>query len=129
MRATVEKKALLFGKEGEEIKCNYSGASFVARAKEEKARAVQEAISALMKRHRAEMRDTVEADSKEARARFTEAVNAAVEGYVSTVRAKLDLRKWRDVKEAMRVAKDNNNMRRDQEKEETLSYVQSSIAE
>ena len=82
-----------------------------------------------MKRHRAEMRDTVEADSKEARARFTEALNAAVEGYVSTVRAKLDLRKWRDVKEAMRVAKDDNNMRRDQEKEEALSYVQSSIAE
>ena len=51
----MEKQPLSFEKEEDEVKCNDSGASFVAGIKEEKARAVQEAISVLMKRHRAEM--------------------------------------------------------------------------
>ena len=73
--------------EKEEVKCDNSGASFFACAKEDKSRAVQEAISALMKWYGTEMRDSVKAAAKGARAGFTEAVNAAVEEAVSKVRA------------------------------------------
>ena len=45
---------------------------FVTRAEEEKTRAIQEAISTLMKRHRAEMRDDAKEAAKEAREGFKE---------------------------------------------------------
>ena len=63
----------------------------MAGIKEEKARAVQEAIYVLMKRHRVDMRDYVESSTKEARAGFNEAVNYAVEETVSKDRAKSEL--------------------------------------
>ena len=50
----VEKQSLSIEKEDDEFNCDDSAASFVACAKEEKARAVQEAISTLMNRHRGE---------------------------------------------------------------------------
>ena len=40
-----------------------------------------------MKRSRADMRDVIEESDKEDRARFTEALNAAVEEAISNVRA------------------------------------------
>ena len=74
----MEKQLLSFEKEEEGIKWDNSGVAFVAPDKEEKARSVQEYISALMKRHGAEIRDAVDAAAKEARAGFTKVVNAAV---------------------------------------------------
>ena len=85
---------------------------FVARSEEENARAVQEAISALMKRHVAEIRDAIEAAAKEERAGFTKAVNATVEEAVLKVRVKSEPCRRKDAKEAVRVAKDNNCRRR-----------------
>ena len=46
------------------------------------------------------------------RAGFTEAANVAVEEAVLKVRAKSEIRRTRDVKEAARVAKDNSRRRR-----------------
>ena len=77
---------------------------FVTRAEEEKTRAIQEAISTLMKWHRAEMRDDAKEAAKEARAGFTVAVNAAVGEALSKVRSESDLLRRRDAEEAVRVA-------------------------
>ena len=106
----MEKQPLSFEKE--EAKCNDSGTSFVACAKEEKARSLQEDISALMKRSGEEMRDSVEAATKEARAGFTEAVNAVVEEAVSKVWAESELHRRRDIKEVVRVSKDKCHRRK-----------------
>ena len=51
---------------------------YVSRAEEDKAKTVQEVISALMKRNGADMRDAVNTDAKETRTDFTKAVNSAV---------------------------------------------------
>ena len=125
----MEKQPLSFEKEEEEVKCNSSRASFVARAKEEKARAAQDYISALMKRHGAEMRDAVDAVAKEARAVFTEAKNAAVEEALSKVTDESELRRRRYAKEAARVANDEGSRKRAHEKEETSSSVQIYVAD
>ena len=117
----------MFDKDEEEVKCDNSGASLVARAEEENARAVQDAISALMKRHGEEMGDATKASSKEARACFTEAFNAAVEEAISKVRSKSELRRRRDVKEAARVVEDDNLRSRAQEEEGNSSSVQISM--
>ena len=125
----LEKQPLPFDKEEEEVKCNNSGALFVACSDEEKARTEQKSISALMKRHWADMRDAVDAAAKEARAVFTEAMNAAVEEALSKVRDESELRRRRDAEEAARVAKDNGSRRRAHEKEETSSSMQISVAD
>ena len=65
--------------EEEEVKCKDSGISFVACNEEEKARAVQEDISVMMKRHGEEMRDKFEAAAKEVRAGFNKAENTDVD--------------------------------------------------
>ena len=59
-----------------------------------------------MNQHVAEMRDAVEADDKEARAGFTEAVNASMKEALLKVRAESELRRRRDTKEVAIVAKD-----------------------
>ena len=119
--AAVEKQPLSFEKE--EAKCNDSGASFVACAKEDKARSLQEDISALMKRSGAEMRDSVEAATKEARAGFIEAVNVVVK------EAESELHRRRDNEEAARVDEEDDLRRRAQDEEETSSSVRSSVAD
>ena len=74
------------------------------------------------------MRDVVKAASKEVRAVFTDAVNAAVAEAISKVRAKSELRRRRNVREAARVAENEDCRRRDQEEEETSFSVQSSMS-
>ena len=59
-----------------------------------------------MNQHVAEIRDAVEADDKEARAGFTEAVNASMKEVLLKVRAESELRRRRDTKEVAIVAKD-----------------------
>ena len=115
--------------EDKEVKCDNSDALFVPRADEEKAGAVREAISALMKRHGAEMRDEVEAAAKEVRAGFIEAVKAAVEDSISNVRDESELSRSRDAEEAARVAENDDSRRRSQDEEETSSYVRKSVAD
>ena len=52
-----------------------------------------------------------------------------MEEEVSKVRSKLEMRRRRDVEEAMRVAEDNNRRRRAQKEEESSSSVQSYVAD
>ena len=73
----------------------------------------------MMKLHGAEIRYSIDAANKKARAGFTKAVNTNVEEAVSKVRAKSELRRRRDVKEAARVAEEKKFRRRSQEEEET----------
>ena len=77
----------------------------------------------MMKLHGAEIRYSIDAANKKARAGFTKAVNTNVEEAVSKVRAKSELRRRRDVKEATRLPEDNNHRMRSQEEEETSSSV------
>ena len=59
-----------------------------------------------------EIRDSIEAASKEAREVFTEAVNSAVDEAVSKVWAESELHRRRDIKEAVRVSKDKCHRRK-----------------
>ena len=90
---------------------------FVTRAEEDKVRVVQEDIYVLMKRSGAEMKKSVEAAAKEARAVFTKALNTTAEEAISKIRAKSELRRRRDVKEAARVAEDDDFRRMAQEED------------
>ena len=63
------------------------------------------------------MRNSVEADAKEVRVGFTEAVNAAAKEAVLKFRAESDLYRRRDDKEVTSVAKEDDFRRRDQEEE------------
>ena len=63
------------------------------------------------------MRDAVEEDSKEKRIGFTTAVNATMEDAVLKIRAKSELERRRDIKEAARVFEDDNRRRRAQEED------------
>ena len=65
-----------------------------------------------MKRHGAKIRDAIEAVAKEARARFTEAMNAAVEEAISEVSDKSELCRRRDVEEAARFSEDQDRRKK-----------------
>ena len=103
--------------EKEEVKRKNGGAYFFARAREEKSRSVHEAISALVKRQGAKMRDASEEATKETRAGFIDVINAALEESILKVKAKSELCRRRDIEEATSVSEDANRRRRDQEEE------------
>ena len=62
----------------------------------------------MMKLHGAEIRYSIDAANKKARAGFTKAVNTAMEEAVSKVRAKSELLRRRDVEEANRFTEDSD---------------------